>query len=169
MKIDITFRDLNATEAAAILQMGKANGAELALFLASPGAPTMAAAPAAVAAATGAPPPASGFPEDPQWAQRAMPGPTGPNNGSPAAAPPAPPAREAGADDGPAASDLEEYSRYPTTRAVVKALYEKGITSEADLLKKCLELRASGVTPLKAVPEDQFPTRIGAALIALTG
>lgn len=152
MKVDITFRDLSAEEAAAILTAGKSGGASLALFLASPGQHVKEAAPAAVAAATGTAPPQ-------QQAELPM--------AKPAAAPP--PAQATGPAPLPPqpAGDLEQWSRFSTTKQIVKALVEGGMKDRAAILAKCQELRAAGVAPLKAVPEDQFADRVGSAAMTL--
>jgi len=157
MKVDITLRDLNAEEAAAILMAAKEGGAKLALFFATPGSSAMQTAPAAVAAATGSspapaaatPPPAAEAPSAQQELSAAKP--------AAAAAP-------------PANADLEKWSRYTTTKSVVKALIEgENIKDRAQILARCQELRVAGVAPLKAVPEDQFADRVGSAVLALLG
>lgn len=159
MKVDITLRDLNAEEAAAILVAAKDGGAKLALFFATPGQAAMQAAPAAVAAATGQGemdfPPKTDAPPAPAAAT-----PPAASSPPPAAAKPAAPPN----------ADLEKWSRYTTTKSVVKALIEgENIKDRAAILARCQELRAAGVAPLKAVPEDQFADRVGSAVLALLG
>lgn len=161
MKIDITFRDLNAAEAAAILQMGKANGVELALFLATPGAPVMTAAPAAVAAATGI-----GTPAVPGHVPTASAGVAMPVSGRPVETPPA--AAPVAAGGATSAPDFLTFSRAPNVKAVVKALLDSGVTEQAAILARCEELRGQGVPALSAVPADQLADRVAGSVAALT-
>lgn len=161
MEIDITFRNVNATEAATILVAAKDGGASLALFFATPGAPAMQAGPAAAAAVPFRAP-------DPLTAA----GPS-PSQAPPAAAqtaqPPAQPAQVAGPPGNIAAPDFLAFSRAPSVKAVVKALLDSGVTDAAAVLSRCLELRGQGVPALAAVPEDQLADRVAGSLAALQG
>lgn len=154
MKIDIMFRDLDAREAAIILQMGKANGAELALFLATPGQPVASAAPAAVAAATGSPDPTG----PPPPAARAASASAAPESST------LPAPGGAGTATTPSAPDFLTFSRAPSVKAIVKVLVESGTKEQAAIFARCTELRDQGVPALAAVPADQLADRIAGSM-----